>query len=369
MFLFVSRAKALRSWAGVHRVEDTPTGPQRILRPPRVRAIERFLNRDDRNTVPTTILLAFRPGTTEFSPLDDTLAPCVGDTDTHNDCEDSVDWGLLRFEFEPGAPEQDRPALIVDGQHRVEGFTSLSGDLPVLAVALLDADSEEQAFQFIVINNKATRVPADNVKAIIADLDEADLSDRLLEVGIRYGEVSPILRDSDELEESPFRGLLDWPRNPDADRRLIPLTAIEQMLRHVAAVFGRPLEEDEQSQLALLFLIWGVVRNQFDDLWGKKNMFMKKVCMAALNEFVLSRLKTLWELGVVDIFESQQVKSQVLKMLQLLPFEFWEASWNVSVQDNANVRRRIKEDLEQLAENTKLEQPWSTGLTLVDDPT
>lgn len=63
--------------------------------------------------------------------------------------------------------------LIVDGQHRLHGISEfLYEDLPVLVVCMVDASVQEQAFQFIVINNKAVRVPTDNVKAIIAHLDD-----------------------------------------------------------------------------------------------------------------------------------------------------------------------------------------------------
>jgi hypothetical protein len=68
-------------------------------------------------------------------------------------------------------------------------------DPPILLVALIDASSDEQAFQFVVINNKAAKVPTDNVKAIIATVSENDLRDRLLNAGVNYGDISATLKD------------------------------------------------------------------------------------------------------------------------------------------------------------------------------
>jgi DGQHR domain-containing protein len=361
-FVFVSRIKALRKWAGIRRIEDEPGGTQRVLRPARKRAITRFLKANDTNTIPNSILLAFQEGMTNFRPIDSTLNNGIKDIDIYNRCGPLVEWGILSFQYEEDAPEHLRPALIVDGQHRIFGMSEfVPEDLPVVAVAILNASTIEQAFQFVVINNKATRVPTDNVKAIIAGLDDQVLSERLLTAGVAYGDISPILRDINDLPESPFQNLLDWPHNREGNR-LVPLTAIEAMIRYLRIVFSRQLEEDESSLLQVFCDIWTAVKEAYPELWGYDNVFMTKVNLVALNEFIVERIKTLWELAVIDIFESEQLKTQILNILFLLPSVFWEREWRLEVQDNANVRRLIKEDLDSLASNTRLHQEWYEGL-------
>lgn len=155
---------------------------------------------------------------------------------------------------------------------------ALAGEnMPVLIVALLDADVQEQAFQFIVINNKAVRVPTDNVKAIIAEIDEKRLSQRLQAAGVRYGEISPILYELNILDASPFKDLLDWDLNRGGTR-IVPLTAIEQALRYMRAEFTM-LDEDEDSLLDIFCAVWRGIKAAFPGLWAKDNKLMKKVCL------------------------------------------------------------------------------------------
>ena len=236
--------------------------------------------------------------------------------------------------------------------------------MPVLIVALLDADVQEQAFQFIVINNKAVRVPTDNVKAIIAEIDEKRLSQRLQAAGVRYGEISPILYELNILDASPFKDLLDWDLNRGGTR-IVPLTAIEQALRYMRAEFTM-LDEDEDSLLDIFCAVWRGIKAAFPGLWAKDNKLMKKVCLNAINEFVVHRIKIAWSMNLFDIFEPGVVEEQSLRIAEPLVKDFWEAPWpGVQIQDNANMRGMIKRDLEQIVENTKLRRPWNFDVTLV----
>ncbi len=363
-FVFYARAKDIKEWAGVRRVQDFSEGTQRPFRESRVKAITRFINSDSKNTIPNNVLLAFGPSGARFTSLNKEVSDCLSEVDPYNNCDGQLTWGILSFSFEQNLPEHLRPAFIVDGQHRIFGISDFQGeDLPVLAVTLLDASLEEQAFQFIVINNKAVRVPTDNVKAIIANLDEESLQSRLLKAGVRYGDTSPVLRDINDLLISPFRGLLDWPYNK-VGQKLVPLTAIEQALRYIRSVFPF-LDEDEDSMTEFFCSIWMSISKNYSSLWGKENKFMTKVNINALNEFVIDRLQKAWEFGLVDIFSSESVETQVVeKAIGQVPEEFWQAEWSIRIQDNANVRKMIKEDLEQIIRNERLREVWHAKLQL-----
>jgi DGQHR domain-containing protein len=182
-FIFFARAKDIRQWTGVRRVKDSDEGTQRILRPTRRKAITRFLSSYSKNTIPNNILLAFGPEAQdfEFTSLSSQLQSCFSEegnrSSIFNDCGSQVEWGHISFSFNENAPEEDKPALIVDGQHRLYGISDYADEnLPLLIVSLLNAPLQEQAFQFVVINNKAVRVPTDNVRAIIAQVDEDEHS-------------------------------------------------------------------------------------------------------------------------------------------------------------------------------------------------
>ena len=358
LFVFSARVKDVKMWAGIRSIEKVEKGTQRVLRPTRVNAIKRFLAADPSNCIPNSVLLAFLPGVASFQEV------VSEDFTEDNGCGGLLTWGRLRFTYDPDSPEHQKPALIVDGQHRIYGLAAAEPeDAPIIVVALVDADYQEQAFQFIVINNKATRVPSENVKAIIADFDEEALRVRLLRSGVRYGDSSPILIEVDELEESPFRALLDWPRNREG-KRLVPLTAIEQSVRYWHTLFPN-LQEDADSLLEIFLAVWRAVRARYDTLWGDDNQLMTKVSLNALNEFLADRLKLAWHLGFCELFETSEVEKSATQMIERIPPDFWSTPWGIRIQDNANVRGLIKGDLERVTDNVKLQNRWDSDLSVL----
>jgi DGQHR domain-containing protein len=379
-FVFYARAKDIKQWTGIKRSKDFPEGTQRILRPSRKKAITRFLASNSINTIPNNILLAFEPTKTRFGSLTNKIHKCIPKKDILNKCKGQLDWGFLEFSFNPDEEEHLRPALIVDGQHRLFGISDYNEeDLPLLVVSLIDAPLQEQAFQFIVINSKAVRVQADNAKAIIADLGkdiEDELRQRLLKSGVKYGNQTPLLIAINDLPTSPFQKLLKWSYNREGTQ-LVDLTTIEQATSHIRALFSTYLEDDDDSLIEIFCAIWRAVKASYPELWGKdklgdkKNKFMTKVNINALNEFIADRLKVAHALGFLDIFESKEIEDLVSKVFSSIPKEFWEAKWreSIKIQDNANVRNIIKEDVETLMDNFKLKRQWNEDLKLTEDVT
>jgi len=387
-FVFYARVSDVKQWVGFRRVKDYPEGTQRALRPLRQRGVTRFLEAEDINTIPNNILLAFETKT-QFKSCDDKLAESLKplDTaqhprtkgkakdsrkilcDTHNSCNSQLEWGFLTFEFKPDLPQHERPALVVDGQHRLFGMTAFEKeDLPILIVSMINADLSEQAFQFVVINNKAVKVPAENVKSILAGFDDNALQERLSKAGVPYKqEEIALLRDINDLKDSPFQNLLLWSHNraPAAEEKfLVPTTAVTQAIRFIEAVFVN-LQNDEDSLVEFFFAVWNAVRKTYPEMWGKHETFMKKVAINALNEFLVERLKFAWEMNVLDdIFDRSEVEKQVFNILKRIPAHFWQLEWLIQIQDNANVRRMIKEDLTTMLDNAKLGRQWKDGLQL-----
>lgn len=370
LFTFYARASDVDAWAGVRRSSDTDEGIQRVLKESRKKAITKFVSSNEFNTIPNSILLAFGEGApTTFTSADEEVGEATGGA-SDNDCGDHLTWGTLGFSFDPQAPDEDRIAMVVDGQHRLRGLASYaeeSGeDVPILVVALLDAGVQEQAFQFVVINNKSVRVPTSNVKSIIAGIDEDELQDRLEKAGVRYGSNSPTLKALNDRDDSPFKDLLEWDYNKVVDQRLIPLTALEQMLRQFENEFDF-LEDDEDTLFYAFCAVWRAVKWRYEELWGERGKLMRKVSLAAFNEFLAQQLKTLWAVGTADIFESDSVEEATANVVRPIPPEFWTADWTVDkIQDNANVRRLIRRDLEAAQANVRLRRAWHTKLELID---
>jgi len=361
-FVFYAHVKDIKEWAIVRRANESREGTQRVLTPTRQRAITRFVKADARNTIPNNILLAFEPSKAVFTSLEEKLKSSQVDfgVDIHNRCE-TMQWGTLNFSFDKTSG--DHCAYVVDGQHRLYGLSDYeTEDLPILVVSLLDAEVDEQAFQFIVINNKAVKITANNIKGIIADLDEGRLQSRLLKAGVKYGDTSLILCDINDLDTSPFHHLLDWSYNRDGTK-LVPITAIEQSLKYLKAMFIL-LQEDEDSLFEIFCAIWRAIKQNYSEIWGQDNQFMKKVNINALNEFVIDRLKFSWEMSLIDIFDSDKLEEQVLSIVKLLPKEFWQETWSIKFQDGPAVRKQIKDDLSTLADNSKLGRSWYQDLKL-----
>jgi DGQHR domain-containing protein len=359
LFAFVAPVKDVVKWAGVRRTAEVPNGTQRLVRPARVKAITRFLSVDGQNLMPNSILVCFQPAVTTFEQL--TFEP--DGYDNWTGVNEKLKLGKISFVFDETAESHNRPALVVDGQHRLLGLSKFDDEnIPILVVALLDATVQEQAFQFIVINNKAVRVPTDNVKAILAGINEKALTERLLGAGVKYGDVSPVLREVSDLDQSPFQNLLAWDYNKG--QKLVSLTTIEQSLRYICVEFPN-LSEDEDSLLGFFFAIWRGVKNAFPALWAQDNAFMTKANLNALNEFIVHRVKMAWEFGILDIYDLDHVETQAQSIVEMLTVDFWQTSWSIKIQDNANTRNLIVKDLEKMVENRKYKRHWNEDLKLI----
>ncbi|MCU0493391.1 MAG: DGQHR domain-containing protein [Chloroflexaceae bacterium] len=361
--VFITSVKDVLNWAGVKRVGKHEKGTQRIVTPSRVRAIKRFIASDKKNTIPVGVIVAFEQGKAFFSSLQEQIDANFVGIDSRNGVVDKMDWGVLSFDYKTELPDYQKPALIVDGQHRVFGMASISEeDLPVLVVALIEATPEEQAFQFVVINNKAAKVPTDNVKAIIASFDEPNLQQRLLNAGVSYGNVSSILKDINEDINSPFYQLLIWPLSKD-NKGEVQLTTIETCLRYIRDAFR---VEEEETRKEVFLAVWRAVTRKYDNLWKKNEKFMSKVNLIALNDCIVDRLAYAWEGDLVDIYKPETIENQTIIALNAIPSEFWFRDWNYAIQDNNVVRKIIKDDLNVIIKNAKRKLNWDADLKSIN---
>ena len=364
--VFVANTNDIMKWARIRGVGEHEKGTQRIITPSRVRAIKRFLGSDAQNTIPVGVVIAFGVDTAKFSSMQLAMNTCFPQTDTTNGVTDRMDWGTLSFQFNENAESHERPALIVDGQHRILGMSEVPNEnIPVLIVALIEASPEEQAFQFVVINNKAAKMPTDNVKALLASIDEPALQHRLLSAGVSYGNVSSVLKDVNEQEGSPFKGLLIWPLS-DKKEGSVQLTTIEACLRSIREAFR--MDDDEDTRKETLFAIWRGVAKKFDDLWLKNDKFMSKVSITALNDYIIDRLTYAWEGDLLDINQPDMVELQTINMLSSIPSDFWLHDWNYGLQYNTVVRNALRDDLNAIGKNVRMRYTWDRDLKMVTSP-
>ncbi len=106
-----------------------------------------------------------------------------------------------------------RPAIIVDGQHRVFGGATAEPDMRFAVCALSQSDWAESVYQFVVINQKAKPIKPAFLSAIIAtSLNPAEIAvvyDRLRSSNIDV-ERSEIMERVNSDPASPFFEMIDF---------------------------------------------------------------------------------------------------------------------------------------------------------------
>jgi len=366
LFCFTTTVKDILTWAGIKRTEEFRAGAQRVLKPARQKAISRFLRSDEHNLIPNSVLLSFKEGTVKFEDKSSSVPE-----EYNNSCGDKVQLGFIEFDYESNSKPENKPALIVDGQHRLFGIDVFDENIPVFVTALLNANVVDQAFNFIVINNKAQKVNVTNVKSIISDLvgeDETKFNQRLQTAGINYGRNSVDLIDADNREDSPFKGLLNWESNRTGNK-VIELTTIENCMKYIQKSFHFLLSDENTTQ-DILFQIWNAIKKVYEDIWDDikdENKLFSKVGMEALNVFIIDELHSAWNSEFIDIYNNDKIKEYVTKRMGKVCKDFWMVEWNQRLLSNKTFREYIQSDIRKISENIRLEKPWRNDLTLVDE--
>ena len=135
-------------------------------------------------------------------------------------------------------PESGPPAgLVIDGQHRLFGMSAFDPSLRVNVVALINPSDEEIAFQFLVINNKASKVATDHLKLLALQYTDVALGERLKTARMTLGRHASLVGVVDNADDSPFYRAVEWPAEeiPGEQRaNLVLPAAIEQSLGTIA---------------------------------------------------------------------------------------------------------------------------------------
>lgn len=342
--LFHAPAGEVAAWADVDRLgPDNRLGPQREPKPSRINSIRRFFVDDANNTIPTAIVVGLRNVV----------------------IEDDGDCARLTLETVEGQPH---PGLIIDGQHRMRGLEAVDPATVVPIVAILEASDLEMAFQFLVINNKSAKVPRDHIRALALNYPEDQLELRLktarLALDPNLGSVGVL----DEDPDSPFRGLIAWPNNPTKQQLVVP-AAIEAMAAEAKSL-GFVELEDLDSLNAFLIAMWSVIRAEWADLFVQNSKLLSKVGLTCMTQFVCTTIKT-WARNPrlreqVDPGDPQKVRTVTGDVLATLDPRFFEADWTSTSYDTRAGRDLIMSDLEALSYNVANNEPWHTGLKVID---
>lgn len=342
--MFTAPAGEVANWADVDRLGPTnPQGPQREPKKSRIASIRRFFQLDPDNTIPTAIVVGLRGVTFEG----------VGAV------------RKVRFQTQDGLPH---PGLIIDGQHRMRGLEAVGPGTIVPIVAVIEASDLEMAFQFLVINNKSAKVPPDHIRALALNYEDERLEERLksarLALNVNLASVGVL----DEDPDSPFRGMVAWPNNPENQRVVAP-AAIEAMASEAKSLgFGEL--EDLDSLNAFLIAMWSVVRAEWPELWVANSKLLTKVGLTCVTKFVSDTFKS-WARNprlrdLVDPGDPEKVEQVTRDVLATLDPQFFEAQWASTSYDTRAGRDLVSNDLVTLSFNKSNGEPWYNGLKVID---
>lgn len=200
----------------LHRTEtnsDTANAYQRLIKKTRLNSIGNYINNG--GYFPNSIIINIETPTNK--PLQFDKASLMS-----HDSE--TDLGVLHL------PKRYRSAFIIDGQHRLYGYTKadLSSRHLVPIVAFHNLPQEEQTKIFVDINHQQKSVPANLLRSIMADFNwnsenasaaVSALKTRLL-TDMNYDEASPLYKRIVIAEEKKtqtrcltLQSLLSWGLN------------------------------------------------------------------------------------------------------------------------------------------------------------
>jgi DGQHR domain-containing protein len=359
--MFRARAGEILSWANINRLsKDQPGAIQRSPNRTRILGVKRFLQQDQRNTIPTAVIVAINGASVkgiELNPKgvhDQTLS-------------------LLTVKMNDDAKPEDRPGLIIDGQHRLKGIVEFDPDLYVNVIAILDADDNEKAFQFLVINNKAAKVSADHIRAMMNfDYENGELKERLRTARFNLGGGAGSVGVMDSEPDSPFRGMIKWPLNTTysgdqvANPGFIPPAAIETAIAFIRSKGINDLE-DADSIDEFFIAMWAKIKDVWPDIFNKDTKLLNKVGIVCLTEFLTDQLRarSLFKKTKFSMADPDAVSEHTSDLLESLDPSFWTSEWRSTSYDTRAGRDQIVDALDRIYANVSEGQPWDLDVDMV----
>lgn len=338
LFVFSVKAKELLKHAKTEVVAHGTTGVQRILIETRVKNVTKFFNKNRKNIIPTSIFvsiekddLGIEEGADGYISID---IPCIDD---------------------------EKFITIIDGQHRLKGMADVDEDMYVLVSAMLNPDEVEEAFQFIIINNKSHKVPPDHVKSIISNYESIELAlkSRLTAVGVSVNKQLPNIDLINTEEESPLNGLINWTNHEEG---IIKLTAIEQSLSYIEERV-QEAREDQSIKRDILYQIWNAIKEVYEVIWtGQEvNHLFEKSAFFVLTSLLVENTFTYCDImnemgNEISITDDDTFYDATKMYLKKFPSDFWILSWTKKGLDTAAGRILIKNSIQQVKNNIRVKE-------------
>lgn len=345
--IFTAPAGEITEWAAIERyTPESKRGPQRLSKPAKVADVARFLERDDRNSIPTALLVSFR-----MQP--EWLTQSGG-----------ADVVTLHFALELPLADVDKPAMIIDGQHRLLGVMKHDPATRLNVVALVNASDDEIAFQFLVVNNKASKVANNHLKALALHYQDDALGTRLRTVRMSISQHLDFVGFADTEPNSPFKGKIEWPNNPETEG-FVAANAIESSIAYLKQK-RVPEFEDDGILLGFFFALWSPVAEKWAPCFAKDSNLMKKVSILVLTEFLADNLIQEYDNKRLDLADYDAVSKEVGRLIDNMTIKFWQAKWSAKSLDTSAGRNLLRDSLTKVRRNINTERPWHEEVDIID---
>jgi hypothetical protein len=235
-----------------------------------------------------------------------------------------------------------KPAIIVDGQHRVFGAAHYDPTMPLAVCAMPQSDWAENVYQFVVINQKAKPIKPAFLSAIIAtSLSQTELDSvyKRLSVSNIDVERSEIMERVNKDPESPFRGMVDFevPGSngflsfPGLWRLAVDFKRIPQT--YPVLLEGGSWRDGEPTWLRFFFSFWEGIRCAFVQrdarLWERPtpsnpNNLLKIVALQEMQRVTLD----LWaDARMLRLISLEDVREKARDFWRDFPTEFFTDEW------------------------------------------
>jgi len=307
--------------------------------------------------------------------------------------ENQENWTNLSFRT--AVADYVKPALLIDGQHRVAAAARLGiNGLPFMICGLFGADWQEQVFHFTVVNLKPKRIPPALITSIaglsLTRTEQTDLSGRLSQAGIKMREVkvmSLVAYDG----RSPFTELVDMAvtkRTPTSSllgygsvkrtalvwysaRRTSLVNIAKQLLQTNNSQAAKRIWQEEDIWFDFFCLFWETVRDSVPGgLWGKShgNRFFIGAHLWALQEALLlaadGQMASWWRIQPEITDRTERFRLLREKLMEVLttglayfPPELWTANWKKS-QDTTAGREELAQLFGRFIDEGKQHGKW-----------
>jgi DGQHR domain-containing protein len=334
------------SWSVIPRLTPgSSDGIQRAKNDYKVRGIRSFLASDIRNTIPTAIVITL--GSNAYS---------IEVSDAGGEVLNIVS-------------ENKDSIFVVDGQHRLYGLSEFCPAARVPIVAILEASADERAFQFVVINNKVSKVSLDHIRALAlkysGDSSSPDLDNRLRTARLSLSKNLGYVGLANEVEDSPFRGLLSLPDVLPENKWIIP-AAVETALSYIQSKSLQQLDNDE-SHFEFFLAIWSTIKSAWAPTFFKESKLLSKVGIQCMTRYVTDAIDYMVGFSDedFDFANREDVTKAVQRVLKFQEQSLWTSEWSIPIADTKSVRDEIDEALRIVQQNIRHKQPWRSGVTLV----